>query len=330
MKSIRVKARGDAGVLIYQDAPNPDYTADQVLLKVTAAGANFADIMQHQGTYPLQLPLPYTPGMEVVGTIEAVGAAVTTVSVGERVAALSFMGGGYAEFMAIAPDQLIPLPNEIEDHTALALLVQGVSAYLLLDYAAKVRHGDRVLIHAAAGGVGNLLVQLAKLMGAGEVFGTAGTAAKREMIETYGVNYPIDYNNSNWHEDILEITGGRGVDAILDPVGGGAISQNLACLGVEGRLVNYGWLSGSYPSLTPEQCQGLLFNNQSITGFAVNVVIERHPDTVEAALKQLFTYVQTGKLNPTLGQVFSLENADQAHAAIAARKTTGKVILQMA
>lgn len=329
MKAIRVETRGGSEVLSYQDVPEPKYTPDQVLLKVIASGVNFADIMQHEGTYPLQLPLPYTPGMEMIGTVEAVGAAVTEVNVGARVAAFSFTGGGYAEFVAIAPNQLIPLPDGIDEHTALALLVQGLSAYLLISYSAKLRSGDHVLIHAAAGGVGNLLVQIAKLMGAGNIFGTAGTEEKREMIKSYGVSYPINYNEPNWDKDILDITNGKGVDIVLDPVGGGAINQNLACLGVEGRLVNYGWLSGSYPSLTAEQCQRLLFNNQSVSGFAVNVVMENHPDTVEAALEQLFTWVKTNKLKPALGQVFSLENASQAHAAIALRKTIGKIILRI-
>lgn len=329
MKSIRVETRGGSEVLTYQDEPKPDCTPNSVLLKVIAAGINFADIMQHQGTYPLQLPLPYTPGMEVIGIVEEVGADITDVRLGERVAAISFEAGGYAEYIVIKPLQVIHVPDTIDDHTMLALLIQGLSAYLLLDYAAKIRNGESVLIHAAAGGVGNLLVQLAKLMNAGNVFGTASTDAKREMIKSWGVNHAIDYNYPNWHENILEITNGKGIDVILDPVGGSAIAQNLSCLGVEGRFVNYGWLSGSYPNLTPTQCQNLLFNNQSVSGFAVNVVMERHPDIVDTALKQLFAWFQMGKLKPILGQVFPLKDADTAHAAILERKTTGKVILHV-
>lgn len=329
MKSICVKARGGSEVLVCQDSAKPKCSPDQVLLKVTAAGINFADIMQHLGTYPLQLPLPYTPGMESIGIVEEVGAMVTTVKVGDRVAALSFAGGGYAEFITVAPDQIIYVPDEVDEHTVLALSIQGVTAHLLLSYSAKLRKGDRVLIHAAAGGVGNLLVQLSKLMGAGHVFGTAGTAAKRKLIKRQGVDYPIDYTKQDWHEDILALTEGQGVDVILDPVGDGATMQNLACLDAEGRLVSYGWLSGSCLSLNSEQCQQLLFKNQNVSGFAVNVVMERHPDIVRATLEQLFEWVETDKLKPTVSQVFALEDAAQAHAAISARKTTGKVILRM-
>ena len=149
------------------------------------------------------------------------------------------------------------------------------------------------------------------------------------MIRSWGVDHPVNYNEPNWHENILKITDKKGVDIILDPVGGSAIAQNLSCLGVEGRFVNYGWLSGNCPSLTVTQCQSLLFRNQSVSGFAVNVVMERHPDIVNTALKKLFAWAQTGELKPVVGQVFPLKGAAQAHAAILARETTGKVILRV-
>lgn len=329
MKSICVETRGGPEVLRCRNRAKPEIPSDCVQLKVIAAGINFADIMQHQGIYPLQLPLPYIPGMEVVGIVESVGVDVTDVRLGERVAAISFAAGGYAEYIVVKGQQVIRVPNTLDEHTVLALLIQGLSAYLLLDYAAKIRAGNSILIHAAAGGVGNLLVQLAQLMDAGIVFGTAGTETKRRMLKGWGVDYPIDYNEPSWHENILVITSGRGVDVILDPVGKGAIAQNLSCLAVEGRFVNYGWLSGSCPSLTSAQCQSLLFKNQSISGFAINVVMDCHPDRIDTALKRLFDWVQTGELKPILGPVFSLENVVQAHTDIAERKTTGKVILQV-
>ena len=329
MKSILVKERGAADVLEIVELPKPDISTNDILLKISAVGVNFADIMQHQGTYPLQLPLPYTPGMEMIGIVESVGSEVKNINIGERIAAISFMAGGYAEYAVVKPQQIIPVPNDISDRQALALLIQGLSAYLLLSYAARVRQGESLLVHAAAGGVGNLLVQIAKLMNAGHVFGTAGTTQKRDRIKTYGVDYAIDYNSSNWHEDIIEITDGKGIDIILDPVGGSATAQNLSCLSVEGRLINYGWLSGNYPSLTPKQCQTLLFNNQSVSGFAVNVVMERHPNLVDAAFRQLFDWVMRDKLKPVLGSVFHLEDATKAHQAIINRETTGKVTLSL-
>ena len=329
MRSILVKERGGVDVLTFTDLPKPEIGSNDVLLKVGAAGINFADIMQHQGTYPLQLPLPYTPGMEAIGTVEGIGSNVEDVNIGERIAAVSFTAGGYAEYVLVKSEQIVRVPNEIDDRHALALLIQGLTAYLLLNYAAKIRANESVLVHAAAGGVGNLLVQIAKLTNAGDVFGTAGTNQKRDRIKSWGVDYAIDYNHSNWHEDILKLTDGRGVDIILDPVGGTATVQNLSCLGIEGRLVNYGWLSGDYPNLTSKQCQNLLFKNQSVSGFAVNVVMERHPDLVEAAIKQLFDWVLQGKLKPVLGTVFQLQDAAKAHQAILDRKTMGKSILTL-
>ena len=329
MKSILVKERGAADVLKIVELSKPNISTNDVLLKINAVGVNFADIMQHQGTYPLQLPLPYTPGMEMIGTVENIGSEVKNVNLGERIAAISFMAGGYAEYAVIKPEQIIPVPDNISDRQVLALLIQGLSAYLLLSYAAKVRPGESILVHAAAGGVGNLLVQIAKLMDAGDVFGTAGTRQKRDRIKTYGVDYAIDYNNSNWHEEILKITDGKGIDIILDPIGESATAQNLSSLGIEGRFINYGWLSGNCPSLTPKQCQTLLFNNQSVSGFAVNVVMERHPDIVNAAFKQLFDWVRKDKLKPVLGSVFTLEDAAKAHQAILNRETIGKVILTL-
>ena len=327
MKSILVKERGGVDVLKVVDLPIPKIEADDILIKINSAGINFADIMQHQGRYPLQLSLPYTPGMEMIGIVESVGSNVKNVGVGERVAAVSFTAGGYAEYAPIDSAKIIRVPDEISDRQALALLIQGLTAYLLLNYAAKVKQDESVLVHAAAGGVGNLLVQIAKLMNTGTVFGTAGTTEKRTQIKDWGVDYAIDYNNSSWHKDILKLTNNRKVDVILDPVGESATAQNLSCLGIEGRLVNYGWLSGNCPSLTPQQCQNLLFNNQSVSGFAVNVVMERHPQMVEAAFKQLCDWVLQGELKPVLGLAFPLEDAAQAHQAILDRKTIGKLIL---
>lgn len=329
MKSILVKERGGVDVLKVIDIPKPKLGTDDILLKVSAVGVNFADIIQHQGTYPLQLPLPYTPGMEMIGTVEDIGCNVKNVDVGERIAAISFVAGGYAEYALIKSEQIIRVPNDIEDRQTLALLIQGLTAYLLLNYAAKVQEGESILVHAAAGGVGNLLVQIAKLMNVGDVLGTAGTTEKRNKIKSWGVDYAIDYNNSNWYQDILEITDGKGVDIILDPVGGSATAQNLRCLGIEGRFVNYGWLSGDYPSLTPKQCQNLLFKNQSVSGFAVNVVMERHSNMIETAFEQLFSWVLQDKIKPVLGLVFPLEDAAKAHQAILNRETMGKVILTL-
>ena len=327
MKAIVVKERGGAEVLKLQEIAIPQPGSAEVLVKVVAAGVNFADIMQHQGTYPLQLPTPYTPGMEITGIVAAVGNDVSNVSVGNRVAAISFAAGGYAEYIVLPTKQLILLPEDIDFHSVLALLIQGLTAYFLLDYSARFQSGESVLVYAAAGGVGNMVVQIAKIMGARQIFGTVGSEAKRTQIRKIGVDYPIDYTDKGWPEAVLKETQNRGIDVILDPVGASAIASNLRCLGTEGRLVTYGWLSGDYPSITTEQSKTLLFKNQSIIGFAIGVVIEKYPERIRQALHQLFTWLREGKLKPTFDQTFSLNEASAAHTAILNRETSGKVIL---
>ncbi len=327
MKAIVVKERGGSEILKLQEISAPQPGSGEVLVKVAAAGVNFADIMQHKGTYPLQLPTPYTPGMEIAGIVAAVGDDVSNIYVGNRVAAISFTAGGYAEYIVLPAEQLIPLPEDIDLHSVLALLIQGLSAYFLLDYSARLQSGESVLVHAASGGVGNMAVQIAKLMGAGQIFGTAGSEAKRTQIRKIGVDYPIDYTDEGWPEAVLKETQNRGIDVILDSVGAAAIVSNLRCLGTEGRLVTYGWLSGDYPSITPEQSKTLLFKNQSIIGFAVNIVIEKYPERISQALHQLFIWLREGKLKPTFGPTFSLNQASAAHTAILNRETSGKVIL---
>lgn len=327
MKAIVVKERGGSEVLNLQEIAVPQPGAREVLVKVAVAGVNFADIMQHMGTYPLQFPTPYIPGMEVAGIVAAVGDDVSHISVGNRVAAISFKAGGYAEYIVLPAEQLILLPEDVDLHSVLAILIQGLSAYFLLDYSARLQSGESVLVHAAAGGVGNIAIQIAKIVGAGQIFGTVGSEAKRTQIYKIGADYSINYTNENWSEVVLKETHNCGVDVILDSVGASTIVSNLRCLGTEGRLVTYGWLSGDYISITPEQSKTLLFNNQSIIGFAVNVVIEKYPKRVHQALHQLLTWLREGKLKPILGQTFSLNKASAAHTAILNRETSGKVIL---
>jgi NADPH2:quinone reductase len=327
MQAIVVQQRGGVEVLQLRERPVPQPASGEVLLKIAQSGVNFADIMQHQGTYPISLPLPYTPGMECVGTLSALGEGVTGLSVGDRVGGITFRAGTYAEYVVLPAAQVFPLPDEVDDHSALALLIQGVTAYALLDYAAGLKAGETVLVHAAAGGVGNLAVQLARLLGAGTIFGTVGSAQKARLVGALGVDYPINYRQESWEEVILAQTRQQGVDVILDSVGGSALAGHLRCLAREGRLVSYGWLSGHCPALSPEQSQGMLFKNQSLTGFAVGIPLERHPERVKGMLGQLFGWFAEGKLRPVLGPRFALGQAKEAHAAVLRGDTSGKVVL---
>ncbi|WP_166482151.1 zinc-binding dehydrogenase [Scytonema sp. UIC 10036] len=327
MKAIVVSERGNPSVLQLQNVAKPIPKPGEVLLKVKAAGVNFVDIMQHQGSYPRQLPTPYIPGMEVAGIVADVGEGVSNTLIGSRVAAITAFAGGYAEYAVVPRQQLVPLPDGISDRTALALLVQGLSAFFLLNGAGRLKSGESVLVHAAAGGVGNMAVQIAKLMGAGLVIGTASSEKKRSRLYEIGVDCAVNYTDPNWSQEVLTATQGQGVDIILDSVGASMVSSNLYCIATGGRFVTYGWLSGEFPVFTSEQMKGILFKNQSITGFAVDVWIEQHPEQFNTSLQQLFTWSLEGKLHPVFNPTFSLKDAAFAHTAILNRETSGKVIL---
>ncbi len=330
MQTIVVSQRGGVEVLQLQERPIPQPAVGEVLVKTAEAGINFFDVMQHQGTYPIRFPLPYTPGIEYVGTVWALGDGVTGLSIGDRVAGLSFQVGTYAQYVSLPAEQVLPLPNEVSPHSALALLIAGLTVYALLDYAARLQAGETVLIHAAAGGVGNLAVQIARLLGAGRVFGTVGSDRKGRLVRELGADRPINYQQEDWAEVVLQETRQQGVDVILDAVGGSALEGHLHCLAREGRIISYGWLSGHCPALSAGQTQGLLFKNQSFTGFAIGVLLEKHPQRVQAMLRQLFAWVAEGQLRPTLGPRFAIHQVQEAHQALLDGKTSGKAVLVMA
>lgn len=211
MKVIQINTLGGPEVLqaIEKEIPRPQ--AGQVLVRVAAAGINFADTLQRAGRYPMPLALPVVPGFEVAGTVEALGPGVTTAHTGERVAVLLSVPGGYAEYILAHAARLIPIPEGVTFTQATALLVQGLTAYLILDRTVALRTGQRVLVHAAAGGVGSLLVQLAKIRG-GYVVGTASTPEKLELVRSLRSDRAVSYSEPDWIERVKEATKGQGVD----------------------------------------------------------------------------------------------------------------------
>lgn len=319
MKAIRVHQRGGLEAMKMEEVERPTPTQRQVLIKVAVAGVNFADLGQRNGNYQNLAPLPLTLGFEVAGTIEEVGAGVTTLSKGTRVVAL--VNGGYAQYAVADATVTVPLPEQVSFAEAVVLPVQGQTAYLALEKAARLHKGERVLVHSAAGGVGSLLVQLAKLMGASMVIGTTTSENKEEFIRTQGADVVVHTNEKNWVEQVMQATQGQGVDVALEVVGGDVGQQSLACLALFGRMVVYGTLTGA---VTPIVTQMLIPRCLSVIGYNTNV---QSLDDQMRANHALLDYIASKQLKVTLNDSFPLADAAAAHKAIEENKTRGKVVL---
>ncbi|MFB6207410.1 MAG: zinc-binding alcohol dehydrogenase family protein [Haloglomus sp.] len=320
MRAIQVSAFGDASELepVEQDVPEPG--EEQVRIEVEAAGINFADIMQRRGHYHGGPQPPYTPGMEVAGTIDAVGEGVGR-DVGERVVSM-VNGGGYAEYAVADARGLMDIPGDMSFEEAAGFPVQYLTAHNCLFEWGGLEEGDSVLIHAAAGGVGTAAVQLASNAGA-EVFGTASTPEKLRTAEELGCDHPINYTE----EDFVEVCKAEtdyGLDVALDGIGGDTTEQSVDALKEFGTLVVYGAASGE-PGAPPTD--KLLFGNITVEGYHLGRAIERKPMKVMGAVPELTEMLGEGTLEVQVGETFDLEDAAEAHQYIEDRKSSGKVVL---
>ncbi|KJU79916.1 quinone oxidoreductase [Ectopseudomonas oleovorans] len=324
MKAVRFHQTGGPEQLIYEDVPTPQPSAGEVLLRVKAAGVNFADVMRRRGeNYPEPTPLPFILGYEMTGVIEAHGEGVTAPPVGTMVFVAS-ANGAYAEYAVASADQLIPVPAGISPEQMTALFVQGVTAYRSLVDAVRLQKGETILVEAAAGGVGSLIVQLAKSMGAGKVIAAASSPAKRELALRLGADHAVDYTLPGWDEQVRELTDGRGVDVVMEMVSGQVLPAALRSLAPFGRMVVFG---GAESALSTIDTGDLVFSNRSIQGFSIAQYFER-PDILGETLGELIKLVLGGKLQIQVGEVLPLSDAAEAHRLIEARKTTGKVVLK--
>ena len=321
MKAIRINETGGPEVMRLEEIETPVPKEGQALIKVAAAGINFADLAQRQGAYLTRTRTPMTMGAEFAGTVDALGPGVSTPAVGTRVAGVG--EGAYAEYVIAQASSLIPIPPNLDFAHAAAFPVQGLTAYQLLHDSARLQPGESVLVHAAAGGVGTLAVQLAKLLGAGTVVGTASNADKLALVRRLGADAAINYTEADWVEQVKQVTNGKGTDIILEMVGGSISEQSLLCLAPFGRMVIFGAASGHIAQFTGIQ---LMYKNQSIIGYWLTSQLQ-HTDRIAAAAMELMQYLASGRLEIVVGQTFPLAEAEQAHKAIAERKTVGKVVL---
>jgi NADPH2:quinone reductase len=313
MRAIQINRFGGPEVLELVELPDPSAVDGFEVVDVTAAGVNFADTHQTENSYLSATQLPVVPGSEVAGR----------TSDGRRVAA--FVGtGGYAE-KALAPTGLaFDIPDGVSDGAAVALLVQGLTAWHLLRTCARMTHGESVVVHAAAGGVGTLAVQLAKAWGAGRVIGTASSPAKRELAESLGADVTVDANTEDMNAALREANGGRKVDIVLEMVGGPTFDGSLRALNRFGRLVVLGMASRTPP--TPIEPGSLMMGSKTVMGFWL-VDCMGDPAMLTAPMKELMDMTAAGSLRPIVDASYPLEDARRAHEDLRARKTTGKVVL---
>nr|WP_276521855.1 quinone oxidoreductase [Geobacillus stearothermophilus] len=305
-----------------KEAERPLPSGRQVVIEAEAIGVNYADTARREGRYVVPTPLPFVPGTEVAGIVREVGPDVEAIRPGQRVVAL-IESGGYAEFVAVDERAVVPLPDGMDARQAAALPVQGLSAYHILKTMGRLEEGETVLVHAAAGGVGTIAVQLAKRFGAKTVIATASTEEKRALAARLGADVTIDYTKDGWAADVMEATDGRGVDVALEMAGGDVFHQTLDCLAPFGRLVVYGAASGEMTRLNPVR---LMAKNWSVVGFFLPQVMRKRA-LYERSLRDLLAWVRDGSLELTIGGVYPLERAAEVHRLLQGRKTSGKLLL---
>lgn len=317
---IKIHQTGGPEVLQWEEVEVGTPGTGQVRLKQTAVGLNFIDVYHRTGVYPL--PLPFVPGMEAAGTVDSVGAGVIHLKPGDRVAYASVIGA-YAEARLIAADRLVKLPDFIDDLTAAAMLLQGMTARYLLRDIYKVGPGDTILIHAAAGGVGLIVCQWAAALGA-TVIGTVSNDAKAALAKANGCHHTIIYTREDFQARVLEITGGKKLPVIYDSVGKDTFMKSLDCLRPRGLMVLFGASSGPVPPLDLSllaQKGSLLVTRPTLATFVGNRQL------LEENSADLFDAVGSGKVKISVNQSYALKDAAQAHRDLEARKTTGSTVL---
>ena len=322
MRAIRVEEFGEPDVLEYVDVERPSPDEGEALIEVRSVGVNYADTMRRRNQYVEHQELPFTPGSEIAGTVAEVGEGVEDVSVGDRVVTL--LGtGGYTEYIGAPARNLIPIPDGMDFDEAAAIPLQGLTAYHVLETSGQLEEGESVLVHAGGGGVGNLSVQMAKLMGASPVIATASTQEKLDLAKDLGADVLINYTEEDWTEQVREATDGNGADVILEMVGGDFPRKNLQCLNVFGRMVVFGAASGDRGSLVPAE---LMKKNHSVVGFYLPNIMVR-PGLFGPSLKRVLGWISSDDLKLTISARYPLEKAREAHEALEGRETSGKIIL---
>jgi NADPH2:quinone reductase len=318
--AIRVHHTGGPEVLQWEEVEVGEPGPGQVRIRQEAAGLNFIDVYHRTGLYAQ--PMPFTPGVEGAGIVEAIGPDVTGVRLGDRVAYAGPIGG-YAEERLIPAERLVPLPAEISFEQAAAMMLQGMTAQMLLRSVHRVEPGETILVHAAAGGVGLIMCQWAKALGA-TVIGTVGSDEKAELVRAHGCDHPVVYTRQDFVAEVARITNGEKLPVVYDGVGRDTFMKSLDCLHRRGMMVSFGNASGPvdpFPATILAQKGSLFLTRPTLYDY----IIKR--EELEEAAKDLFDVVISGKVKIEVKQRFVLKDAAEAHRALEARKTSGSTIL---
>lgn len=320
MQAIQIRSHGGPEVLDYVDVPMPEPGAGEVRVALEAVGVNFIDIYYRTGAYKADLPL--IPGQEGAGRVDAIGAGVDGIQVGDRVAYVQ-QPGAYAQYALVPAARLVPIPDAVETTVAAAVLLQGLTAHYLTHSTYPINPGDEVLVHAAAGGVGLLLCQMAKRRGA-RVIGTVSTAEKARLAREAGADEIILYTEQDFAAETRRLTGGAGVNVVYDSVGKTTFDKSLDVLRPRGYLVLFGQSSGAVPPLDPQvlNARGSLFLTRPSLGPYVGT-----RDELLWRANDLFTWIESGELAVRVDRTVPLEAAAEAHRALESRATAGKLVL---
>jgi NADPH2:quinone reductase len=320
MNAIRIHQFGGPEVLRYEDVPEPTPKPNEAVVKVEAIGVNFIDIYQRTGVY--KLTLPTTLGLEGGGTVSTIGTDVKDVKVGDRVAWTS-VPGAYAELAAVPADRLVVLPPSVTTRQGAATMLQGMTAHYLAHSTYALKSGDTCLVHAGAGGVGLLLTQIAKRLGA-RVITTVSTDEKAALSRDAGADLVVLYTTQDFEAEVKAFTGGKGVPVVYDSVGQSTFEKSINCLATRGMLVLFGQSSGVVPAVDPQvlsQKGSLFFTRPTL----VHYIASR--GELQQRARELFDWIGSGALRLRMAFDFPLKDAAEAHKALAGRKTTGKVLL---
>ncbi len=320
MKAIQVKQTGGPEVLQLADLPVPEPKENEAVVKLAASGVNFIDIYQREGRY--KLPLPFIAGQEGSGTVTAVGSKVVGIKIGDRVAWAGIQGS-YAEYASAPADRLVEVPNGVSDHDAAAAMLQGMTAHYLCHDSYPLKRGETALVHAAAGGVGLLLTQMAHNLGA-RVIGTVSTQEKAKLARQAGADEVILYTKSDFESETKRLTGVKGVDVVYDSVGKDTFEKGLNVLRPRGYMVLFGGSSGAVAAFDP------IILTQKGSLFLTRPSLPNYVTTTEELRKRaeaVYSMIGEGKLKLRIGHTYPLSEAAKAHVELEGRKTTGKLLL---
>lgn len=319
MRSIIVTKTGGPEVIELRDTPIPDIDDDLVLVRVKAAGINYADIMQRMGLYPNGPQPPFAAGFEIAGVVEKVGANVSSLQAGDAV--MGLCSGGYSDFAVADPRGLMRKPDSVDFIHAAGIPCQYLTAYHVLLTLGRLTSGQTVLIQAAAGGLGTVLVQIARNSGA-TVIGTCGTDQKVDLLRQLKCDHPVNYSTHDFEEEVRRITGGCGCDLVIESVGGQIFDKSLRCIKTRGHMISVGAASGEPGSVC------VLGNCITVSGFNLMVYLADEPAMANAH-RDLLRWLAEGALEIVVNHVLPLERAAEAQQLLAERKTTGKVVLRV-